>query len=183
MKNLAILFVVFAGAMAGDLLAQTPVTMGSKEKMKVFAGWVGRWQGEGSMQMGPGEPRKSTVEEKIEAKLDGSVYLVEGLGKAINPETKQEMVVHQALAVLSYDQVTSQYKFRTFLKDGRGTDAWFTVTGENTYQWGFDIPSGGKSRYTIIIDPVKKTWNEIGEYARDGSTWSKFFEMNLKKVD
>jgi hypothetical protein len=109
--------------------------------------------------------------------------LVEGVGKTIDPATKEEMIVHHALGVLSYDQMSNQYKFRTYLKDGRNTDAWFTPTGENKFQWGFDIPSAGKTRYTITLDPKAKTWNETGEFSRDGNTWSKFFEMNLKKTE
>jgi hypothetical protein len=111
------------------------------------------------------------------------VMLVEGVGKSINSTTKEEQVVHHALAVLSYDQMTSQYKFRTYLKDGRSTDAWLTPLGENKFAWGFDIPAGGKTKYTITLDPKAKTWNEVGEFSRDGNTWSAFFEMNLKKVD
>ena len=182
MKNLLVVMIICFGFTSVNVTAQTAETA-SKEKMKAFAGWVGRWQGEGAMQMGPGEPKKSSVDEKIESKLEGTIIVVEGIGKTINPTTNQETVVHHAFGVLSYDQATGQYKFRTYLKDGRGTEAWFTVTGENKFQWGFDIPNGGKTRYSIVIDPVQKTWNEIGEYARDGSTWSKFFEMNLKKVE
>ena len=34
------------------------------------------------------------------------------------------------------------------------------------------------------MDASKKAWNEIGEISNDnGTTWVKFFEMNLKKVD
>ncbi len=181
MKNLMFLPMLIVCSIIQNADAQPE--LGNKEKMKVFAGWVGRWQGEGWMQMGPGEPKKSTVDEKIEAKLDGMVYLVEGVGKAINPQTKQEAVVHHALALLSYDQGSGQYKFRTHLKDGRSSDAWFTVTGENTFQWGFDIPNRGKTRYSIKLDPDNKTWNEIGEFSADGNTWNKFFEMNLKKTE
>ena len=157
--------------------------LGNKEKMKVFAAWAGHWKGEGWVQMGPGEPRKSSVDESIEAKLDGTVYLIEGIGKAINSQNNEETVVHHALALLSWDNNTDEYKFRSHLKDGRSTDAWMKPTGENKFQWGFDIPSRGKTRYSITIDPAKKTWNEIGEFSTDGSTWSKFFEMNLTKVD
>jgi hypothetical protein len=164
-----------------NALAQTE--MGNKEKMKIFSTWAGRWKGEGSMQMGPGEPKKSSVDEKIEAKFDGGIYLIEGVGKVTNPETKQETVVHHAFAVLSFDQITNQYKFRTYLKDGRSTDAWFNPVDENKFQWGFDIPNRGKTRYTITIDGVKKTWNEIGEFSADGNAWNKFFEMNLTKVE
>lgn len=160
-----------------------PENGNNKEKMKVFSGWAGKWKGEGWMKMGPGEPQKSTVEENIESKFGGIIYLVEGVGKAIDSATKQETVVHHALGVLSYDMGSGQYKFPTYLKDGRSTDAWFTVTGENKFQWGFDVPNRGKIKYSITINPEKKTWNEIGEYSADGNTWSKFFEMNLKKVE
>jgi hypothetical protein len=181
MKNVMYLLLLFVVVLINKSAAQTESI--TKEKMKVFANWAGRWQGEGSMQMGPGEPRKSNVDEKIESKLDGTVYLVEGVGKAINPETKQEMVVHHALALLSYDNASGQYKFRTHLKDGRSSDSWFNVTGENAFQWGFDVPTRGKTRYTILIDPKAKTWNEIGEFSADGKIWNKFFEMNLKKTE
>jgi hypothetical protein len=180
MKNLFIIAALLTGMFAGKSIAQE---MGNKEKMKVFASWSGHWQGEGSMQMGPGEPKKSTVDEHIESKLDGMIIVMEGVGKSVNPTTNQETVVHHAFGILSYDQGTSQYKFRTYLKDGRGGDAWFNVLAENKYQWGFDIPNRGKTRYSITLDPVKKTWNEIGEFSSDGTNWSKFFEMNLVKKE
>ena len=134
------------------------------------------------MQQGPGEPKRSTVDEHIEFKLEGSIVLVEGTGKTTDPATKTEAIVHHALGILSYDQATSQYKFKSYLNNGRSTDAWFNITGENKYQWGFDVPTG-KIKYSITIDPTQKTWNEIGEFSRDGNTWMKFFEMNLKKVE
>jgi hypothetical protein len=180
MKNIILILIVFMGLLASKAVAQE---MGDKDKMKVFEGWSGRWQGEGTMQMGPGEPKKSNVDELIEYKLDGMVLLVEGKGTVVNPATKEETVVHHALAVLSYDKGTSQYKFKTYLKDGRSTDAWFNALGGNKFQWGFDVP-GRKIRYTIAIDPAKKTWNEIGEGSTDdGTTWGKFFEMNLTKTE
>jgi hypothetical protein len=181
MKKLTILFTVIAALGCSTLIAQ-PTESVNKEKMKVFSYWAGRWQGEGWMQMGPGEPKKTSVDEKIESKLDGTVMLVEGIGKSTTA-TGQEMIVHHALAVLSYDQPSGQYKFRSYLKDGRSTEAWFTITGENKFQWGFDIPNRGKTRYSIVLDPSKKTWNETGEFSTDGTAWSKFFEMNLKKTE
>lgn len=180
MRVFMVLLTAIAASLPGSLPAQHET--GNKEKMQVFANWVGRWQGEGWIQMGPGEPKKSTVDEKIESKLDGMILLIEGIGKAENASTKEQTVVHHAMAVLSYDQGTSQYRFRSYLKDGRSTDAWLTVMGENKFQWGFDIPNRGKTRYSISIDPVQQTWNEIGEYSPDGNNWSKFFEMNLKKI-
>jgi len=177
MKHLLILSALFLGTTIGRLAAQE---MGNKEKMKAFTGWEGHWQGEGSIQMGPGEPKKSKVDERIAYKLDGMVLLVEGTGKSMDGS---ETVVHQALGLLSYNQGTSQYKFSTFLRDGKSADAWFNDLGGNKFQWGMDIPNRGKIKYSITIDPARKTWNEVGEFSQDGISWMKFFEMNLNKVE
>jgi hypothetical protein len=182
MKRLTIVLTTAAVLCSVNFLVAQQTETVNKEKMKVFSFWVGRWQGEGWMQMGPGEPKKSSVDEKVESKLDGTVMLVEGIGKATGA-SGQEMIVHHAMGVLSYDQASGQYKFRSYLKDGRSTEAWFTVAGENRFEWGFDIPNRGKTRYSITLDPAKKTWNEIGQFSADGTAWSKFFEMNLKKTE
>lgn len=178
MKQLIIAALLFIGA---SLYAQ-PSEQLAKEKMKVFAAWAGRWKGDGMMKMGPGDPKKSSVDEKVELKLEGSLLVVEGVGKAIDPNTKQEMVVHHAYGIVSYDQMKNEYKFKTYLKDGRSTDAWFNVVSDNKYQWGFDLPTG-KTRYSIDIDPINKTWVETGEFSQDGNNWYKFFSMNLTKAD
>ena len=180
MKHLILLLFVVAGTCTFAQPQQSNAT--HQEKMSALQQWVGRWQGEGSMTTPTGEVRKSNVDERIEFKLDNTVLLVEGIGKSNDATTNKEIVTHHALGVLSYDVNTSQYKFRSWLKDGKSTEAWFNVTGENQYQWGFDTPQG-KVRYSIVLDPLKKTWNEIGEFSRDGNTWRKFFEMNLKKVE
>ena len=152
----------------------------NKEKLQAFAGWVGEWQGEGSIQMGPGASKKSAVIEKIESRLDGTILVIEGTGTSLDPAMKPGTIVHHAFAVLSYDATSQEYKFKTYLFDGKSTEAWFKVLGDNKFTWGFDVPSG-KIRYNITIDPGKKTWNEVGEFSKDETQWMKFFEMNLTK--
>jgi hypothetical protein len=182
MKNTLILLLMLALHMlfSRTLPAQDAANTG---KLKPFAAWIGRWQGESSMKMDNGPARTAHVDEHVEMKLEGAIMVVEGVGKAVNPTTKQETVVHHAFGVLSYDLNTQEYKFKTYLKDGRGTDAWVKPTGDNAFQWGFDIPNRGKTRYAITIDPVKKTWHETGEFSADGATWFPFMEMNLTRVD
>jgi hypothetical protein len=183
MKNQILLMTMAFFAIIQIAQAQMPDPTANKEAMKKLTVWAGKWKGEGSMQMGPGEPKKSSVDEKIEMKLDGTIMVVEGIGKSIDPTTKQETVVHNAFGVVSYDAASKNYRFKTFTKEGRTADAYFNITGESKYEWGFDVPMGGKTRYTITLDPIKKTWNEIGEFSRDGATWMKFFEMNLVKTE
>jgi hypothetical protein len=165
------------------LMENTHAQSRHKEKMKSFTSWIGRWQGNGEIRMGPGEPKRSVVDERIESKLDGTLLLIEGIGKSTDPITKQENIAHHALAILSYDQTSEQYKFNSYLQDGRSTQAWFNVLEENKYQWGFEA-GGNNIRYSITLDPIQHTWNEVGEFSRDkGTTWLKFFEMNLKKTE
>lgn len=151
-----------------------------QEKMNVFGNWAGQWHGSGWMQTGPGEPKKFAIDEAIQFKLEGTIIMIEGIGKGNDGQGNNESIVHHALAILSYERQSDQYKFRSHLKNGRSTDAWFTIASENKYQWGFDTPQG-KVRYYIAIDPIAKTWNEFGEFATDGNTWRKFMEMNLTK--
>jgi hypothetical protein len=127
---------------------------------------------------GPGSEVSINQEEKIEYKLDGTVLLIEGTGRDVAGN-----IVFNAMGLVNYDANDKQFKFKTYLKDGRSTDAYFNITGENTYEWGFDIPGGGKSKYTITIDPEQKTWNEKGEYSSDGNNWFPFMELKLKKVE
>lgn len=180
MKNHITIMLLLAGIHCTSLSAQPSAAI-YKEKMSVFNFWEGQWHGEGSTQMGPGPAKKSTVDETLQFKLDGTVMLIEGIGEAIDPQTNQSQVVHHAMAILSYDPSTGQYKFQTYLKDGRSTTAQLKVMEEDKYEWGFDTPNG-KIRYLITIDTAKKTWHETGEFSNDnGATWMKFFEMNLNK--
>jgi hypothetical protein len=180
MKTVTLICLMLVALISNNIYGQ-PSEAVAKEKMKPFAQWAGHWQGEGFMQMGPGPQKKSNVEEHLEFKLDSAVMLIEGLGKSIGGN--ENKVVHNAMAVLSFDQSARQYKFNTYLKDGRATQAWFNIIEDGRYQWGFDTPNG-KIKYSITLDTSKKVWNEIGEFSNDGgTTWMKFFEMNLKKVE
>ncbi len=150
------------------------------EKMKPFKAWIGEWHGESTMRTGPGPAQKSMVKEIVQTKLEGSILQFEGTGKVVDNQTKEEMIVHNALGIVSYDLETQQYKIQSYLSDGRSTQGWFTIVDPQNFQWGFE-GSWGKMRYTITINPEKKTWVEIGEYSRDGSTWIKTLDMSLTK--
>jgi hypothetical protein len=180
MKKVAPICLLLAALISNKIIAQ-PSEAVAKEKMKPFTHWAGHWQGESAIQMGPGAQKKSNVDEHLEFKLDGVIMLIEGIGKST--EGSENKIVHHAMAILSFDQTTNQYKFNSYLKDGRSTQAWLNIVEEGKYQWGFDTPNG-KIKYSITLDSSKKSWNEIGEISNDnGATWVKFFEMNLKKVN
>jgi hypothetical protein len=178
MNTIATCIVIFSMQLSVSLVAQNANV--SKQKMEFFKNWEGHWKGESTIQRGQ-EKQKATVEEFVALKLDGTIMTVEGIGKTVDPENRKEKIVHHAFAVLNYDESAQEYKFQTYLNDGKSSAAWFKVLSETKYQWGFDVP-GGKIRYTILIDPLEKKWDEIGEYSNDQVNWYKFLEMNLTRM-
>ena len=176
MKNVLILIACFAGLIVGSTMAQ-PASKIAQDEMKKLAYWEGEWKGEAAIRRGPGEPIKVLQEETIKFRLSGTLLLIEGVGRS----PVDGSISFHALAILNFNEATNSFQMKSYLQDGKSTDAWFKVIGENKVEWGFDVPNG-KIKYHITLDPELKTWNESGAYSQDGNNWINFMEMNLKKV-
>lgn len=149
---------------------------GKRSEMKKLEQLVGQWKGSGWSQQG--KERVSFVgTETVQRKIDGLALLVEGRFTAKMPGG-EEKVIHETLAVLSYNPQTKIYDFNTFLASGAVGKHELKIV-EDGWEWGFKIPQG-VIRYKIKI--ADNTWTEIGEIMMNGKDWTKFFEMNLKKV-
>lgn len=142
--------------------------------MKPIAFLAGSWKGTGWAQTREGRAN-FTINETIEPKLDGSVFLVEGIGK-----DEKGKVHHHALAFFHYDKQAGHFKVKAFRKDGGYVDAKGEMK-DGTFIWGFDIPQSGQIRFTLKIND-KGQWVETGEFSRDGKQWIKTMEMTLDKV-
>ena len=148
-----------------------------RSEMKKLEMMAGKWEGTGWIQRGANAKQAFQGSETVQKKLDGLALLVEG---KFTDKDKPEMVVHQTLAVLSFDIREKGYKFKTYLLNGGGGTQNVKLI-DGGWEWGFEIPNGGGTvKYTIKMTP--DTWYEIGEYSKDGKTWVKNFEMTLKKV-
>jgi hypothetical protein len=145
-----------------------------RREMKKLDWWVGHWKGSGWIQMGPQGRQEFTQTETIEAKLDGLVLVVEGVGKA----KENGATVHTALAFVSYDHHANKFRWHAFTPEGQvDTEA---KVGTDTLEWSLQIPQRGRMRYTIMRND-KGEWFEIGEMSQEDGTWHKFFEMTLQK--
>jgi hypothetical protein len=142
------------------------------EEMKKLEPLAGQWKGTASYRMGPGEPQQVQQNEQIEFKLEGAVLQIEGLGKA------GDRIVHHALALVNFNIQENKFNFRSYLHDGRTTEAYFEITAPGKYAWGFSTPQG-KMRYLITVSG--NSWTETGEFSADGNTWMNFIQMNLTK--
>lgn len=160
------------------LVAQTPLSPKLAE-MKRLDFLVGQWQGEGWIMLGPNQRYPFRQTENVQRKVDGTVLLVEGLGKSTDTDNVGA-IIHSAFAVLSYDKGAKVFRWRAFRADGSSVDTEAKVS-ENMLVWGFRDPRGGNMRFTIKLNE-KGQWYEIGEISRDGQTWLKFFEMTLNRV-
>lgn len=167
-------------SISGSSHGQAVTPAGAPAEMKKLAFLVGKWEGTGSLRRGPGEPAVAQVTEVATFKLQGSVLLLEGRGVAKTPEGT-EMVVHDALAILSFDKSKSKFVIRTYRAGGEMLEPEIEVS-EGKVVWQFDEPRAGRIRFTLSVGD-DGLWREIGEASRDGKTWFKFFEMQLKKSD
>ncbi len=160
------------------VLPQTPQSS-QLEQMKKLDFLIGEWKGEGWTEFIPGQRRTSPITEKAEPKLGGMILIIEGLGKT-KVAGKQEVVVHNALAVVSYDANAKLYRIKSYLAEGRSTDAEATFV-EDGFQWAFLTPQGASIRYTVKLTE-KGEWFEKGEISQDGKSWRQFHEMTLQRV-
>ncbi len=139
-------------------------------KLKVF---VGEWEGD-SWYMGRDGKVSSTMKEVLQCKLDKTAILVEGKGY------NGDKLIHNAIALITYNPYTKQYNFKSHLSNGRSTDAVMIAKSENTFEWSFETPNGMKFRYEVTF--TENTWTEEGFMARDAVNFVKFMGMNLVRV-
>lgn len=151
-------------------LAPSAETRAAMDKIRFLEG---NWKGSGWIRMGP-QKHDFIQTESVKTHANGTVLTIDGLGRdAANPD----MVVHQAFAVISYDQAADKYLMRAIRGDGNHVDADFVVNPDGSIAWEFEHPMAGKVRYTIRNE--SGAWVENGEASRDGKTWMPFLEMRL----
>jgi hypothetical protein len=142
----------------------------SQEAIKKLAFLSGEWKGSGWIMAEDGNRYEFDQTELVQLKLDGTALLIEGQG------ISNRKVMHDALAVVTYNLQDKNYSLRTWLTTRQGGE----FKGEfidNMFYW---YP-GDNIRYIIYLNE-KGQWYEKGEYNSGGDNWFQFFEMTLDKV-
>ncbi|MGI9148783.1 MAG: hypothetical protein ACR2IK_19925 [Chloroflexota bacterium] len=153
---------------------------GPHEEMQQVGFLEGQWQGDGWIAVASG--RQTFVEtETVTWKLSGAALLIEGRGTHAQPAAAEPIVVHDALAVLTYNASAERYDFRAYQADGGAVNADASVV-DGTLVWGFqpDPTAPTSIRYTISVSDAGE-WHEVGELSPDGQAWRQFFEMTLHR--
>ncbi len=166
--------VLLAFAVGAQAPPDAQVAATQKQAMAKLGFLTGKWKGQGWIATGPGEPHRFTQTEDVQSKLGGTLVLIEGLGN----EEGATRVVHQALAVVSYDDAKTSYRFHAYSWPGRYVESEAEVT-EKSLQWG-SVSGPANVRFRIVVNE-KGQWHETGETSMDGKTWRQFFEMLLDR--
>lgn len=173
------IFLLSFFALSQLVTAQTDPSTPQKE-MEKLQFMTGKWEGSGWM-MGQ-DRQKHTFRQTEDIYLTGAgeVMVVHGLGKSTDAETGEEKVVHNAVAIVTYNSGEEHYDFNSYVVGRGGGKSIGKVIKENHFEWYLDSPNG-QIRYTITLND-KGQWSEVGEIAM-GENWFPFFEMTLDKVE
>jgi hypothetical protein len=177
-KNILLLMQIslFISICALSAKAQAPSPATQIEEMKKINFLIGEWRGEGWVMIGQNNRETARQIETVQSKLGGVTMVIEGLGKSTDGK---ERIVHNALAVISYDTKKKVHRVSTYQANGIAIEAEAKV-GNNTLEWGFKNENG-TIRFTIKLTE-KGEWNEVGDFSPDGKNWFKFMEMTLQRV-
>ena len=154
---------------AGQTFSQSHETDSiSKAEISKLNFLLGNWKGNGWM-MGPdGKKSEFDQTENIQLKLDGTILMIEGEG------TSNGKVIHNALAIISYDKENDDYSFQSYLQNGRKGKFKAEFKNDSLYWYPME-----HMRYIITLNDQGQ-WYEIGEMERN-SEWFRFFEMTLNR--
>jgi len=167
MKQIKLLTLAMLVTLSWNLQAQD-------NPMKPFENLTGKWSGSGWSRTPDGKTLNFNQTEDIYTKLDGQLFVVNGLGKDATTDEK----VFEAFGILSYSAQQQKYIFDAYTNEGQHTLANVDITDDG-FDWWFEIPNGGKIKYSI--KHTATSWVEDGHFSPDGKQWHQFFHMELTK--
>lgn len=177
MRAVAALLTVLAVNLT-NARAQQPAQMDPapfREGMRMFERMAGRWEGDAWMLMPTGR-QNSRMVETVEARLGGTIYVIEGRG---TDPARPDQVQHHAFAVVTFDPAARTYSMRSHLDNGMVGEFALTPTSDG---WFWERPAGPRARVRYQVRITADQWIETGEYLAEGSAPRQIMEMRLTRV-
>ena len=165
------LMCILSSVLVGQLSAQSFETDSvSQSEILKLQFIIGKWKGNGWMIGADGKKSEFEQTENIQFKLDSTLILIEGFGQS------NGKIIHNAMAIISYNQEYKNYTFQSYLQNGRKGEFKAEVINDSLYWYPYE-----NMRYIITINE-KGQWFEIGEMQRNND-WFRFFEMSLDRSE
>jgi len=158
----------------------TPASM-SEDDLKKLHYLEGLWKGDAWIINRNREKQYIIQTEKVEFKQEGRVITIDGTGIDRESLRTKPKVVHDAFAVIYFDEAEQKIKMMAF-NQGKRILTEPVIGADSSLVWGFTILNMGEVRYTIRLNEQSQ-WFEIGEFSRDGVQWFQNFEMTLDKIE
>ena len=175
MKQLITIGLIFFSGIAH---AQVPENI-QKESIKKLNWLLGEWSGSTVVNMG-GKKSIVFVKETVKLSLDSTIYIINGRGTEKDSITNKEIIVHDAFAVVSFDEKQNKFRWNAWRIPG-GTYGELEIRlGDKSFEWSTQV-KGGQTRYKASLNE-KGQWIEIGEFSNDGIKWFKYITMTLNKI-
>jgi len=156
-------------------LPRVPDLEAQRAAMKKLGFLVGKWVGEARILRGSGEPVELNQTEEAQYKLDGSLLLIEGVGR-----TKTGQPVLQALGLISYDDEIGTYRMRAF-NEGRFLETELKLLDDGDgLMWGFAL--GEVKTHSVLRMNEKGEWTELHEITIGPQPPRKLMELTVRPV-
>src|SRR5690242_12508423 len=114
----------------------------ASDEMKKLDFLIGEWKGEAMIQMGPGKPNYAVQTETVVPKLGGKALLIEGMGFRKKDDGTLGEVVHDALAIITWDEKKNTYRFSAYTAQYGSLETTIDVSAGPTAVWAMDVPGG-----------------------------------------
>ena len=166
--------------MATTAISQSPDSLITN--LKDVQVMEGTWVGQGWIMGNTGKKMRFQQTEIINSKVNGHVFMIEGLGYAIEDSVVTDRVIHDVVGMISINPTSGNATMLAILeKQGRSEVDLYRLGGEDIFQWSIESPHNGATvRFTDdLTDPNQ--WHEIGEVSIGKGQWYQFFEMSLTK--
>jgi hypothetical protein len=147
---------------------RTPDVNAQRAAMKKLSFLLGKWSGEATLLVAPGQYLDLTQTEEAQFKLDGLVLMIEGVGRrksegkptpSGSPTDANTAAGIKALGLISFDDESGAYHMRAF-NNGRWLESEVKLASDgNGLSWGFTI---GDIRTNSVL-----RINEKGEWTED----------------
>jgi hypothetical protein len=156
-------------------LPRVPDLEAQREAMKKLSFLVGKWAGEACRLRGPGEWAELLQTEEAQYKLDGLIFVIEGVGRAKSGGQSDL----QAFGLISYDDESGTYHLRVF-NDGRFLETTVKLLEEGRgMSWGFAL---GEIRTNSVLRINERgEWTEVGEISIGMQPAKKFWELTVQQ--
>jgi hypothetical protein len=165
------------GLLTFCMTLQTSYSQSGKQSKDAIADLLfmeGVWRGNGWVMLGDKKQQFSET-ETVMKKLNGHAIQIEAFGTAVDDSNN---IINNALGILSYNETSNKYILRVLNFDGSYSEADARIIQPSTFEWKMTY-AGTHLKY--IIKVKNKKWMETGYKSTDGTTWNRFFEMELSQ--